>query len=140
MGRHCPTRTVLGIVKQPGAFAEYLTLPGANLHVVPGRVPPEHAVFTEPLAAACEILGQVARSRRANPWRCWVTGAGAAGWRRWLRSEPCAVRLYGRHKEKMRDDRSRHGRGGVPGNCRRGSVRPCGGSDRPANGLATPSP
>ena len=30
LGRHCPTRTVLGIVNHPGAFAEFLTLPEAN--------------------------------------------------------------------------------------------------------------
>lgn len=59
LGRHCPTRTVLGIVNHPGAFAEFLTLPEANLHVLPDSVPTERAVFTEPLAAACEILDQV---------------------------------------------------------------------------------
>ena len=37
LGRHCPHRTVLGIVKHPGAFAEYLTLPERNLHVLAGR-------------------------------------------------------------------------------------------------------
>ena len=35
MGRHCSRRTVLGIIKHPGAFAEYLTLPEENLRVVP---------------------------------------------------------------------------------------------------------
>ncbi len=59
LGRHCPNRTVLGIVKHPGAFAEFLTLPERNLHPVPAGVPVERAVFTEPLAAACEILDQV---------------------------------------------------------------------------------
>lgn len=59
LGRHCPTRTVLGIVKHPGAFAEYLTLPEGNLRLVPPAVPDEEAVFTEPIAAACEILEQV---------------------------------------------------------------------------------
>jgi alcohol dehydrogenase len=59
LGRHCPHRTVLGIVKHPGAFQEYFTLPEANLHVLPDSIPTERAVFTEPLAAACEILDQV---------------------------------------------------------------------------------
>ena len=31
LGRHCPTRTVLGIVNRPGVFAEYVTLPVGNL-------------------------------------------------------------------------------------------------------------
>ena len=59
LGRHCPNRTVLGIVKHPGAFQEFFTLPERNLHVLPEGVPVERGVFTEPLAAACEILDQV---------------------------------------------------------------------------------
>jgi threonine dehydrogenase-like Zn-dependent dehydrogenase len=59
LGRHCPHRTVLGIVKHPGAFAEYFTLPVENLRAVPRNVPNDVAVFTEPVAAACEILDQV---------------------------------------------------------------------------------
>src|ERR1017187_5884586 len=60
LGRHCPNRTVLGIVKHPGAFAEFFTLPERNLHVLPDDVPTSRAVFLEPPAAACEILDQVA--------------------------------------------------------------------------------
>jgi alcohol dehydrogenase len=60
LGRHCPNRTVLGIVRHPGAFAEFFTLPERNLHVLPDGVPTSRAVFLEPLAAACEILDQVA--------------------------------------------------------------------------------
>jgi threonine dehydrogenase-like Zn-dependent dehydrogenase len=60
LGRHCPNRTVLGIVRHPGAFAEFFTLPERNLHVLPDEVPTDRAVFLEPLAAACEILDQVA--------------------------------------------------------------------------------
>src|SRR5713101_4198327 len=56
---HCARRTVLGIIGHPGAYAEYLTLPLENLHVVPDGVSDEQAVFVEPLAAACEILEQV---------------------------------------------------------------------------------
>src|SRR5215475_12886676 len=58
LGRHCPNRTVLGIVRQPGAFSELFTLPDRNLHVVPNSISNEAAVFVEPLAAACEILDQ----------------------------------------------------------------------------------
>ncbi len=56
---HCPHRTTLGIAGRHGAFAEYLTLPLHLLHRVPDTVPDEKAVFTEPLAAALEILQQV---------------------------------------------------------------------------------
>jgi alcohol dehydrogenase len=59
MGRHCPGRSVLGIVRHPGAFSEFLTLPEGNLHVIPDSILTEAAVFAEPLAAACGILDQV---------------------------------------------------------------------------------
>jgi threonine dehydrogenase-like Zn-dependent dehydrogenase len=55
---HCPNRTVLGILAKDGTFAEYLTLPVANLHVVPPGVSDEQAVFVEPLAAACRVVEQ----------------------------------------------------------------------------------
>jgi len=55
---HCPNRTVLGILNQNGTFAEYMTLPLSNLHVVPHSIPDEIAVFAEPLAAACRVVEQ----------------------------------------------------------------------------------
>ncbi len=56
---HCARRKVLGITGHDGAFAEYLTLPLENLHLMPRSVSDEQAVFVEPLAAACQILAQV---------------------------------------------------------------------------------
>lgn len=56
---HCLDRQVLGISKKDGAFAEYITLPVQNLHVLPPNVPEIEAVFVEPLAAACEIMEQI---------------------------------------------------------------------------------
>src|SRR6185503_15224659 len=35
---HCPTRTVVGIRGRSGAFAEFLSLPAANLHHVPDNL------------------------------------------------------------------------------------------------------
>lgn len=58
MKRHCANRSVMGIIHHQGAFAEFVTLPVANLHEVPADVPDEVAVFTEPVAAAAEILEQ----------------------------------------------------------------------------------
>ena len=73
---HCENRTVLGIIKRNGTFAEYTTLPIANLHRVPAAVPDEQAVFTEPLAAALEIQQQV----HVQPTdRVLVVGAGRLG-------------------------------------------------------------
>jgi hypothetical protein len=57
---------VLGIVRHPGAFREFLTLPEANLHIIPDSVSTEEAVFIEPLAAACEILEQVRIPERSD--------------------------------------------------------------------------
>lgn len=57
--RHCPNRTVLGILNRDGGFAEFLSLPEKNLHLVPDVISDEQAVFVEPLAAAFEILEQV---------------------------------------------------------------------------------
>lgn len=73
---HCEARTVLGIAGRDGAHAEYTTLPLENLHRVPDHVPDEAAVFTEPIAAAVEILTQVT----IGPGdRVLLVGAGRLG-------------------------------------------------------------
>ncbi|MGA2328605.1 MAG: alcohol dehydrogenase catalytic domain-containing protein [Bryobacteraceae bacterium] len=101
LGRHCPHRTVLGIVKHPGAFSEFFTLPERNLHVLPEGIATEDAVFTEPLAAACEILDQVEIPRGAE---VAVLGDGKLGLlvALVLAAHGAAVRLFGRHPEKLR--------------------------------------
>lgn len=73
---HCPARTVLGIIGKDGAFADYLTLPEANLLEVPDGLADEEAVFTEPLAAALRIRDQVPIAPRA---RLAVVGPGRLG-------------------------------------------------------------
>ena len=73
---HCESRTVLGIAARNGVHAEYVALPVANLHEVPDSVADEAAVFTEPLAAAIEILQQV----HVRPDdRVLLVGAGRLG-------------------------------------------------------------
>jgi threonine dehydrogenase-like Zn-dependent dehydrogenase len=74
--RHCPTRTVLGIVARDGAHADYLTLPARNLIAVPVGVSDLHAVFVEPLAAACGVLE---RCPLAPTDRVAVIGDGKLG-------------------------------------------------------------
>ena len=73
MERHCPSRTVLGILKRNGAFAEFLSLPEKNLHVIPDSISDEQAVFVEPLAAAFEINEQVSLKPE---WNVAVVGDG----------------------------------------------------------------
>lgn len=63
---HCSRRRVLGMADKDGAFAEYMTIDTALLHTVPDELPDEIAVFTEPLAAALEILTQIKLSPDKN--------------------------------------------------------------------------
>ncbi len=76
LAAHCRRRTVLGIQGRPGAFAEYVTLPERNCHVVPESIPDEDAVFTEPLAAAFQVLHQVPIEPRTS---VAVVGTGRLG-------------------------------------------------------------
>ena len=73
MERHCPSRTVLGILKRDGAFAEFLSLPEKNLHIIPDSISDEQAVFVEPLAAAFEINEQISLKPE---WNVAVVGDG----------------------------------------------------------------
>ena len=102
---HCGRRKVLGIVGQDGAFAEYLTLPIENLHVVPDGVSDEQAVFVEPLAAACEILKQV-RVKEFHEAAVLGDGKLAQLIARVLRTALPRVVMYGKHAEKLRLARS----------------------------------
>src|SRR5262249_37153671 len=101
LGRHCPHRTVLGIVKHPGAFQEFLTLPERNLRLVPDSISTEAAVFTEPLAAACEILEQVEMPCGST---VAVLGDGKLGLlvAQALNAYGLKVRQFGHHSEKLR--------------------------------------
>jgi len=100
LGRHCPTRQVMGILNADGCFAEYVRVPVANLHPVPAGVPDEVAVFTEPLAAACEILEQV----RVQPTHdVVVLGDGKLGalCAQVLHSAGAQVCVVGKHPHKL---------------------------------------
>jgi len=97
---HCENRTVLGIVNRDGIFAEYTTLPIANLHVVPASIPDEMAVFTEPLAAALEIQQQV----QIQPTdRVLLIGAGRLGQliAQTLALTGCNLHVVARHKHQQ---------------------------------------
>jgi alcohol dehydrogenase len=100
LGRHCPNRTVLGIVGHPGAFAEFFTLPERNLHVLPDDIPTSRAVFLEPLAAACEILDQISIPAGAP---VAVLGDGKLGLlvAMVLNAHGCRVHQFGRHAAKL---------------------------------------
>jgi threonine dehydrogenase-like Zn-dependent dehydrogenase len=101
LARHCPSRRVMGILDADGAFAEYVAVPVPNLHVVPSSVGDEEAVFTEPLAAAFEILEQV----QVNPGdEVLVLGDGKLGnlCAQVLRLTGARVTALGKHEDKLR--------------------------------------
>jgi threonine dehydrogenase-like Zn-dependent dehydrogenase len=56
--RHCPHRSVVGILNRNGAFADRMAIPEECLHPVPDELSDEFAVFVEPVAAACRIVEQ----------------------------------------------------------------------------------
>lgn len=56
--KHCLNRKVIGISGKDGCFAEYMTIRTDLLHAVHEEIPTEVAIFTEPLAAALEIMEQ----------------------------------------------------------------------------------
>ena len=99
--RHCPSRTVLGILGRDGAHAEFLQLPAENLFPVPENVPDEHAVFTEPLAAACGVLERVSIS---NSDHVAVIGDGKLGLlcAQVLALTGASLLLIGKHSSKLR--------------------------------------
>jgi len=101
LGRHCPSRRVMGILNADGAFAEYISIPVENLHVVPENVADDEAVFTEPLAAAFEILEQT----HVNPGDdVVVLGDGKLGFlcAQALKLTGANVTVVGKHPEKLK--------------------------------------
>lgn len=100
LGRHCASRAVMGIIHWPGTFAEFITLPIANLREVPSNIIDEVAVFTEPVAAASEILEQMTIASGA---RAAVIGAGRLGLliAQVLRNAEAEVTIVGRNPAKL---------------------------------------
>lgn len=98
--RHCPNRHTLGIWRKDGCMADYVTIPTNVLFVVPDNVSDEQAVFTEPLAAACEITEQL----HIEPCqRILVQGDGKLGLitAMTLASQNYDVTLVGKHADKL---------------------------------------
>lgn len=97
---HCPNRTVLGILNRDGCLADYFLLPTTNLHLVPDSVPDEAAVFTEPLAAALEILEQ-AHIKPTDS--CVVIGDGKLGLlvAQVISLTGCELLVMGHHQDKL---------------------------------------
>lgn len=107
LGRHCPTRTTLGILGLNGCMADYCVLPITNLKEVPAGISDDRAVFTEPISAACEILEHLKPER----WkRAIVLGDGRLGILcAWVLSTVLPdVTLLGHHPKKLELAQWRH--------------------------------
>jgi len=100
LSNHCRNRSVLGILNHDGAFADFVRLPAANLHVLPDTVDDDQAVFVEPLAAAYQVVKQVKLD--ANKW-VTVLGDGRLGLlvAQALRETGAPVRVIGKHPDKL---------------------------------------
>ena len=98
--QHCTNRKAIGIKNRNGCFAEYLTIPIKNLHVVPENVSNENAVFIEPLAASIEFLSRI---KIAPSTEILVMGDGKLGLitAYALKSIGFEVQLLGKYLHKM---------------------------------------
>lgn len=101
LGRHCPSRTTLGIDGLDGCMADFCVLPIRNLLEVPVAISDNRAVLTEPLAAACEILEQL---EVKDSQKIVVLGDGRLGilcaWV--LITTGADVTLLGHHPDKLK--------------------------------------
>ena len=100
LGKHCRQRQSLGIIGRDGAFADYLTLPLANLHPVPANLPDEVAIFVEPTAAALQIREQLAVTPSS---RVVILGDGRLGLlvAQVLALTGCELTVIGRNRAKL---------------------------------------
>lgn len=98
--RHCPNRSVMGIINRNGAFAQYITVPKENLTIIPDSIPNKHAIFIEPLAAALEILDQVNISQSS---KVLLLGDGKLGLLTGhvLAAVGCELTVVGKHPGKL---------------------------------------
>lgn len=99
--KHCENRKCIGIARQDGCFAPYMTIATRSLHVVPENVPDEHAVFAEPLAAALEIPDSV--HIRPSEEIC-VIGDGRLSYliAQVLALTGAEITVLGKHEDKLR--------------------------------------
>ena len=117
---------MIGILDHDGAFADLVAVPERNLHAVPDVVDTDVAVFTEPLAAACQIPAQMPIGRDD---RVVVLGDGRLGnLCAQVLAEPHAITslVVGKHPGKLaaaRCTRDRDAGAGRPAGTRRGRHR-----------------
>lgn len=97
---HCSSRRVLGMHDKDGCFGEYMTIDTKLLHPVPDNLPTDKAIYTEPLAAAFEIMTQVSLTPEKN---IAVLGDGRLAYCvvQAMCAEGRRVTVVGKHPEKL---------------------------------------
>ena len=100
LGRHCSSRSVLGIINRNGAMAEYVVVPQENVFEIPSSIPDTDAIFIEPLAAALEILEQVSIGKEQT---VLLLGDGKLALliARVISTTGCSLTMVGKHPEKL---------------------------------------
>ena len=96
---HCSSRRVLGMHRKDGCFGEYMTIDTSLLHVIPQGLSLEKAIYTEPLAAAFEIMTQVSLDDK----NVAVLGDGRLAYCvvQAMRAVGKRVTVIGKHPEKL---------------------------------------
>jgi threonine dehydrogenase-like Zn-dependent dehydrogenase len=97
---HCRQRSVIGIQRRDGCFADLVAVPERNLHRIPDVISDEEAVFVEPLAAAYQVITQCAFDERTN---VSVVGSGRLGLlvAQVLAGTKCKLTVVGRNPDKL---------------------------------------
>ncbi len=102
LSNHCSNRSVIGIDKHDGVFAEYVAVPARNVHVIPDSITDDAAVFIEPLAAAFQIIQQINIEQRH---KTLVLGDGRLGMLvvqvLATVAKPGNLVIVGKHEEKL---------------------------------------
>lgn len=96
---HCINRKTPGLSRD-GCFAEYMVLKDENLHVIPDELPDEVAIYTEPLAAAYEIMEQI-KFERGTPACVVGDGRLALCVAEVLHQHGADLTVIGKHPEKL---------------------------------------
>jgi len=76
----CANRTMVGMTR-PGAYAEFMSIPGSSLIALPQDLPPHKAALTEPAATAVHAINRSLPhlNRPLLECRVLVLGGGAIG-------------------------------------------------------------
>lgn len=77
----CPNRQIISMPPREGAFAQFLTMPEANLVTIPDHASTEHAALAEPIACGWHAVRLAKRALHTTheTTRALVIGGGAIG-------------------------------------------------------------